>query len=195
VHCFWRTIVRDRMTSPDGYAEPSRPPDNQPLEFYRAGLTDTVRVLRDADPTERVWTWSSDQTAGFVMRRMAHETAVHRWDADRAANRDAPIEAELASDGVDEFLEHHVDDPAEGDPLIGHSVHIHCTDVAGEWTVRSKQASGLDVTREHAKCDCAIRGAASDLLLVLWRRKPLSVADVVGDGDIAAHFVALTGLD
>ena len=53
---------------------------------------------------------------------------------------------------------------------------------------------GFDVTREHAKGDCALRGAASDLLLVLWRRRPMSTIDVVGDADVAARFLAWPAL-
>ena len=43
---------------------------------------------------------------------------------------------QLASDGIDEFL-HHFRGEADIDaaPVAG-SVHLHCTDVAGEWTVR-----------------------------------------------------------
>jgi hypothetical protein len=152
-------------------------------------------VLTDADPAAAVWTWSSDHTVGFVVRRMAQETAVHRWDADQAAKRDMPIEGSLASDGIDEFLQHFLGDPVEGAPPVGGSVHIHCTDVAGEWTIRPTEAGEFDVTREHAKGDCAIRGGASDLLLALWRRQPLSVLDVVGDAEVAARFVALNDLN
>ncbi|MEI8241095.1 MAG: maleylpyruvate isomerase family mycothiol-dependent enzyme, partial [Actinomycetota bacterium] len=73
-------------------------------------------------------------------------------------------------------------------------VHIHCTDVAGEWTIRESDG-GFVVTREHAKGDTAIRGAASDILLALWRRTPLSSVEVIGDADVAARFVAASALD
>jgi uncharacterized protein (TIGR03083 family) len=194
VHFFWCAIVRDHMASYEGYQEPERPEDDQLLPFYRSTFAETRQVLAEADPAAPVWTWSKDHTVGFVVRRMAHETAVHRWDADQAAKRDMPIEAELASDGIDEFLEHFMDAPGESDALIGHSVHIHCTDVAGEWLVRTSTA-GFEVTREHAKGDCAIRGAASDVLLALWRRQALSDVDVVGDADLAAHFIARNNLN
>lgn len=194
VHNFWRTIVGDRMSSWEGYGEPPRLPDDQLLDFYRTGFGQTLQVLGDVDPDAEVWTWSKDHSAGFVVRRMAQETAVHRWDADQAAKRDMPIEAQLASDGVDEFLEHFMSDAVEGAPPTGGSVHLHCTDVTGEWTARPNDAGGFDITREHAKGDCAIRGAASDLLLVLWRRQPLSTVDVVGDAAIAGRFVARNNL-
>ena len=41
---------------------------------------------------------------GFWFRRQAHEVAVHRWDAELATGDPAPIAAELAADGVDEWL-------------------------------------------------------------------------------------------
>ena len=72
-------------------------------------------------------------------------------------------------------------------------MHIHCTDVAGEWTIR-EVGDGFDVTREHAKGDCAIRGASADILSVLLRQASLSAVDVVGDADVAVRFVAASTL-
>jgi hypothetical protein len=99
------------------------------------------------------------------------------------------VEPALASDGIDEFL-HWFHSSGADRPSVGGSVHLHCTDVDGEWTVREHDGARV-VTREHAKGDCALRGAASDLLLVLWRRLPLSAVDVVGDADVAARFVGV----
>ena len=83
---------------------------------------------------------------------------------------------------------------SKGAEPVGGSVHLHCGDVPGEWTVREAD-DGFAVAREHSKGDCAIRGAASDILLSLWRRVPLSTCDVVGDADVAARFIAHTNLD
>ena len=195
VHKFWRTIVGERRSTWEGLERPTRPSDNVLLDEYRLGFNDTLSVLSAADPGQSNWTWSSDHTAGFVMRRMAHETAVHRWDAESAAGRDCAIEAELASDGIDEFLAHMLGDVAADAPAVGGSVHLHCTDVAGEWMVRPTDAGGLNVIREHAKGDAAIRGTASDLLLVLWRRRDLTALEVLGDVQVANRFVARTSLD
>jgi uncharacterized protein (TIGR03083 family) len=194
VHDFWRRIVAERRDSWDGMEPSERPADDELVEWYRTGFAATLDALRAADPAQPNWTWADDDhTAGFVIRRMAQETAVHCWDAQQAAGDARPIEAELASDGIDEFLHHFLGDESEAPPVAG-SVHLHCTDVDGEWTIRERD-DGFDVTREHAKGDCAIRGAASDLLLVLWRRQPLSTVDVVGDAEAAARFVAYTALN
>ena len=195
VHYFWRSIVSERRDTPQGVERLLRPSDTDLLTGYRSGLVETLAVLTAVDWAQPNWTWSADHTAGFVVRRMAQETAVHRWDADLAATRRNPIEAKLASDGVDEFLTHMIGDViADAAPIQG-SVHLHCTDVPGEWTLRPTDGGGHSVTREHSKGDAAMRGTASDLLLVLWRRLELERIEVVGDAQVAKRFVAQTSLD
>ena len=196
VHSFWRTIVAERRSTPDGLAEPPRPADDALLGWYREGIDATVRVLRDADPAGAVWTWAPQQDVAFVRRRMAQETAVHRWDAEHAAGRDHAIDAPIAAGGIDEFLEFFVGRARRDADPVGGSVHLHCTDTDGEWVVRpSGDGRTFGVTREHAKGDAALRGAASDLLLLLWRRVPLDTVDVIGDAAVAARLVAHTNLD
>ncbi|MBI4884682.1 MAG: maleylpyruvate isomerase family mycothiol-dependent enzyme [Actinobacteria bacterium] len=195
VHHFWCTIVGERRSTWEGYERPSRPRDLDLLAIYRAGLAELRSVLAAVDPAQSNWTWSADQSAGFVVRRMAQETAVHRWDAEWAAKRDVPIESTLASDGIDEFLTHMIGDVADGAQPTGGSVHIHCTDTAGEWTLRPTESTGLAVAREHSKGDVAMRGAASEILLVLWRRRELARLDVVGDHDVAQRLIARTSLN
>ena len=192
---FWRTIVGDQRDTWEGYVQPERPADAHLGAFYRAALADTLAVLSAADPSQPNWTWSNDHSAGFVIRRMAQETAVHNWDAQRAAGRQMSIDAALASDGIDEFLTHMLGDGAPDAPPVAGLVHLHCTDVAGEWTLHPKPDGGFVVERAHAKGDAAIRGAASDVLLALWRRRDLSTLDVVGDAAVAARFIAHTSLE
>ena len=47
---------------------------------------------------------------------------------------------------------------------------------------------GMHVTREHAKGDVAVRGPASDLLLVVYGRKPAEEIDVFGDTSLFEQF-------
>ena len=195
VHHFWRTIVADRRDTWEGYEQPDRPADADLVAWYRSGLADTVAVLGAVDPAQSNWTWSTDKSAAFVIRRMAQETAIHRWDAEQAAGLDTGVEPHLASDGIDEFLMWFADEPKEGAPAPGGSVHLHCGDVPGEWTVRLNAEGTFDIERAHAKGDCALRGSASDLLLALWPRRPASSIDVVGDADVAARFLAYPALE
>lgn len=192
VHHFWCWVLTERAQRPDAYVEPGRPTDEALLDMYSSGLARLVEALRTTPSETAIWTWTDDHGAGWLLRRMAHETAIHRWDAEDAAGAAQPLDAALASDGIDEFLTWFLA-PAEGAEPVAGSVHIHCGDVAGEWTLRPA-GDGFDVTREHAKGDCALRGTASDLLLALWRRQPMSTIDVVGDADVAARFLARPAL-
>jgi uncharacterized protein (TIGR03083 family) len=120
---------------------------------------------------------------------MAHETAVHRVDAERASGHEHRLAADLATDGVDEFLEYFLPHAGPDTPPLAGSVHLHCTDADGEWTVRPGDGGGPVVSRDHAKADAALRGPAHDLLMVLWRRFPLDSVTVFGHTDLATAFV------
>ena len=193
VHYSWKFIVESHLMNPDDYVPRSKPADKDLLTEYRAGLDELIRVLSSNDPVRSCWTWAGIQDVAWVIRRMAHETAVHAWDAHCAAGNTAEIDASLASDGIDEFVHVMVKSNTreEEGPLTG-SVHIHCTDVDGEWLIVPTDTSDVVVTREHSKGDCAIRGSASSLLLGLWRRIPMSSLEVIGSADVAAQFMNRT---
>jgi uncharacterized protein (TIGR03083 family) len=131
-------------------------------------------------------------TVGFWQRRQAHETAMHRIDAEAAAGDVHPIDAELAADGIDEWLELVAHTPWRQPPTgDGETLHFHCTDVTGEWLLRL-QPDGLEVEREHAKGDVAARGAASDLLCWLQGRGPIDLLEVFGDEMLLARWRDVT---
>ena len=193
VHYSWKFIVETHLMNPDEYVPRSRPADNDLLSEYRTGLDELINVLSSLDPGRSCWTWAGIHDVAWVIRRMAHETTVHAWDALCAAGNTSEIDAVLASDGIDEFVHVMVKSNVreDEDPLTG-SVHIHCTDVDGEWLIVPTDRSEVVVTREHAKGDCAIRGSASQLLLGLWRRIPMSSLGVIGNSDVAAQFLTRT---
>jgi uncharacterized protein (TIGR03083 family) len=176
VHDFWRTVVAEQLVGPESYTQPPRPVAEGLVGMFRHGRVDLLATLASADPDAAVWTWSADHSVAFVIRRMAQETAVHLSDAADAAGISNPLDAALASDGIDEFFTHYLVGPQDPTDPVGGSVHVHCGDVPGEWTIRLDDGEFV-VTREHAKGDCAIRGRASDILLALWRRAPLTACD------------------
>ncbi|MEO7397519.1 MAG: maleylpyruvate isomerase family mycothiol-dependent enzyme [Ilumatobacteraceae bacterium] len=194
VHHFWASVVEQRATSGAEIEQMTRVPDEGLLAAYDATFMRLLDVLDSSDPATAVWTWSAQHDVAFVVRRMAQETAVHRWDAEHSDGDTRAIDAQLAADGIDEFLAHFLDDGVSGAEPVGGSVHIHCADVAGEWTVRPSGA-GYDVAREHSKGDCALRGGASNLLLALWRRVPAGAIEIIGDTAVANRFLAATKLD
>lgn len=161
-----------------------------------ATLEDLLYVLPPETPI-RTW-WAPEQTVGFLQRRMALETAIHRWDAQRASLTPDPVEGELAADGIDETLDIMLparrgwaSSPRRG---AGERYHLHRTDGPGEWLVEFEPDS-VQVRREHAKGDVALRGAASDLLLWLWRRIGIDHLEVFGDHMLLQRFFELVPPD
>jgi uncharacterized protein (TIGR03083 family) len=184
VHDFWRQMASGG--EPDKRVEPEHPVDTELIKWFAEGVEATAEVLAGLDPKTPTWTWSEQRDAGFIQRRMAQETAVHTWDALAAAGRDEPVERELAVDGIDELLTFFLPPiPPKG---LG-SVHLHTTDGPGEWLIVAGENSWV-VTHEHAKGDVAVRATASDLLLLLWRRKGPEVAQVFGGEEVLSRFLA-----
>lgn len=195
VHFSWAHIVADGITDPGAIQNASRPQPSELLPWATEQLEYLLGVIASVEADRPIWTWAGDATAAWVARRMAHETAMHALDAHAALGRQFEIDSRLASDGIDEFLALYLPFHKDDAPVLDGSVHIHCTDVDGEWLIVPGDAMTLTVTREHAKGSCAIRGAARDILAALWRREPLTQIEVIGDMDVAARFVARTSLD
>ena len=155
--------------------------------FFDAELAALLRALRATDPATRVWSFAqADPTVGSWCRRMAHETVIHRVDAELAAGVPGPVRPALAVDGIDEVLDVFLAPRAEGASLgePPATVHLHATDVPGEWLVRLGP-DGIEVERGHAKGDAAVRGTASALSLWLWGRLPLEALEVLGEVEAA----------
>jgi uncharacterized protein (TIGR03083 family) len=183
VHRHKLEIVRGRLAEPPRPWPPPAPGRSELLGWYQQGLDELLTVLDDADPGTTVWTFHQpDQTVAFWRRRMAHETAVHRVDAQSGHGEPEPVPAALAADGVGELLDVFLAPNSEGEPVggRGESLHLHAIDTEGEWQLRLLPA-GVEVERGHAKGDAAARGPASDLLLFLWGRVPADRLETFGD--------------
>lgn len=159
------------------------------LPWTREGLDALVVALGAADMDATVATWVGEQPAIFWPRRMAVETALHRWDAQNAVANPAGVDTQLAIDGIDEtlviLLPGRRREGLEALDAAGTSLHVHATDAPGEWQVSFVEPPEyLRVERTHGKGDVAVRGAASDLLLLLWNRVGLDALEVFGDADL-----------
>ena len=171
------------------WASDGSSPDSELADWLTASKDTMLEVLRAAEPDAAAWTFAANnQTAGFWQRRMLAETAVHRWDAEHCASGgEIPlIDPVVAADGIDEYIEVGLRF-SSGRPnrtYPANSLHLHCTDTEGEWTIVGDGQSEFTVTREHAKGDAAVKGTASALLLWVWGRDGGDV-EIFGDEAVA----------
>jgi uncharacterized protein (TIGR03083 family) len=182
------------------------PGDAELLGWFRDGHTELVRALRAARPGLRCWTFlPAPSPLAFWARRQAHETAIHRADAESAAGEVSAYPAPFAADGIDELI---MCFWARGRAVADRPgrLQILATDTGGEWLVdlgagtaaRGPAARGpaagpaaAAVTAGAAVADAVLAGPASDLYLQLWNRPAGDARDagrvtVAGDPAIVA---------
>ena len=156
-------------------------PERDPLAWFDDAFARLLAALEGTDADAPSWTWwPEDQTAGFWVRRMAQETAVHRVDVQSAFGDPSPVDAELAVDGVDEVLTMMLADDWSDEPhpeLTGTAVVRAGDDV---WHV-DMAAEEVSVRRGEGPADVTVRGEPSPLLLWLWGRAPDDAVTFEGD--------------
>ncbi|WP_407564549.1 maleylpyruvate isomerase family mycothiol-dependent enzyme [Streptomyces sp. 184] len=214
-HRWAAELVRTRAT--EELAEETVPGSAGPgtrtpaaLDAWLAEGADLLAAeLRAAGADTAVWTWADEQRAAFWARRMAHETVVHRADADGAAGVDFAVAADLAADAIDEWLEILEFAQRGGDADLaalcaadpagpaGPAIHLHATDTApeagAEWLIELG-AQGFGWRRAHAKAAVALRGPLADVLLVFYRRLPPDSdrVEVLGEAGLLDRWLAAT---
>lgn len=175
VHRWVTHIISSDAQAPVGYASVTFPKPEDPAElgaWLAAGAAPLLSQL-GGDPDAPVWGFGGNSRRWWA-RRMLHETTVHRSDAERAIGLEPEIDPEVAVDGVDEFLHlvtvimgrRGLSDNLKG---AGETLHLHATDAPGEWTI-TLGPDGMTWERGHSKATTAIRGAAADLLLLMYSR-------------------------
>lgn len=188
-------IIRERWI--DGAPDLEDPPDSGLVEWFRAGSDLLLATLATTDPDTPVHSWHpADQTAGFWYRRMAHETAIHRVDAEMGHGPVNPLEKVLAADGIDEILTVMMEGyPQWATPTATRdTLLIECTDQPGAWSLAFITWSGISpesgtayedepgiVFEEAAAPSAVLRGAAGDLDLFLWGRGLREACAIEGD--------------
>ena len=174
------TVVGERATT----AVPWNPPPDDvadPCTYLSEALDEVVQALSEAEADTPVWNWSPQpQVAWFWARRMAHESAVHRYDAQAAHDVAQPISADLAHDGLDELLDVILPRVIERDrPTLPTGTFVF---VAGDdsWHL---DLDGATATRADTgkSADVTVRGTTSALLLAAYGRVPWTSLEVEGD--------------
>jgi uncharacterized protein (TIGR03083 family) len=182
-------VIQDRPTADFGrfgaLATPAKDDPGFPA-WFAAGTDALVEQCRVTPPAELCWSWHADgATVGFWVRRMAHETLVHRWDAEAAAGIVGPsMDPSVAADGVDELLDVFVSaSRALHASPAGPAVHISCTDADQQWYLDLAEVGRRTLHTEPIDVALTIRGRAEALLLLLWGRSDAPGAGVELDGD------------
>ncbi|MGH9298806.1 MAG: maleylpyruvate isomerase N-terminal domain-containing protein, partial [Acidimicrobiales bacterium] len=173
--------------------EDGAPPGADPVAWLDDRAAVLVELLNRLGPDEPCWNWAGDEfESGWVARRMALETAVHRYDGELAAGEPTQIKRELAADGIDERVEVHLkaDVPDYPEASLGGSICLSCTDVDAAWVV--DVGGGRLRVREGAGPAAAVaRGTASDLFLFSWNRLGSDALEVTGDRSIPERWSTL----
>lgn len=166
--------------------------DEAVVTWFGEQLSRIQAHLEELDPDLPTWNWAPRaRVASFWHRRAAHETAVHRWDAQVAIRLPEPIETKLAGDTIAEALDTFLPGGRRRIDAASHGlVHLTATDVGTQWYVRLRGAGVslldtdtlLDPETQQARASAS--GSASDLALALWGRVPFDVVETSGDLDL-----------
>lgn len=215
VQTFWHAVIADQLTTQaqvEALTQDEPPTGRE--ELVAAVRTSSQRLadaLADAPADEPRWSWSTEQTAGFALRRQAHEACIHRLDAELTVSPDgagrSPIDAAVAADGVDEALRviiGHRPSWARITPEAGRTVRVVATDTGDTWLVTLARRTGTDPQgREHDEPTVYVAGqdpvdgtvhpvgilsgSAEDLYCRLWRRPVLTEPHRAGDVALVAE--------
>lgn len=188
-----REIVADRLSTPppdtalrDLSGATGDDPDALAAALRSAGA-DLATTLREAGPGAQMWCPVTGGGSVFYARRFTHETAMHRADAALALGADFVVANFVAVDGVEEWLElgcapFHFDVHPWMHELLGpgRTVGLHATDTGDHW-VMDFTGDAIAWRRGDEPTAAGLRAPVTDLLLVLYRRKPLSLSRIEGD--------------
>ena len=192
-------VVRERASEPrsdEHYRLPDAAPGESPATlapWLAEGAAALADALRDAGPDTPLWTPVPGGNSQFYARRFTHEAAMHRADAVLALGAQYTLDPQVALDTIDEWMElGALPMHFEVHPWVrelfgpGRTLHFHATDTAAdlqaEWFV-DLTGEVIEWRRAHEKAAVAVRGPLTDLLLVIYKRKPARSAGVEILGD------------
>jgi uncharacterized protein (TIGR03083 family) len=159
------------------------------LDWFRAGHAALTETLTAADPAlECAIFMPAPSALAFWARRQAHETAIHRADAESAVGATPKYPAGFAADGIDELItgfgRRRKYQPAG---VGGGRLRVVATDTGDAWSIEAhdgrlqpRRDTGDDAAED---AECTVRGPASGVYLFLWNRADAARAGVTVTGD------------
>jgi uncharacterized protein (TIGR03083 family) len=180
IHRWVAEIVRTRATRRLAQPDLAPPPDDV-IAWFRQGAIHVADTLAATDASTPVWTFAGRPSVGFWRRRMALETTIHRWDAQRAFGAAAPIPDPVAVAGVSEALEVYLEPRLRGAAVggAGATIGLATVDALSAWTVRL-DTDAIEVLDTDGPVDVRVTATATDLWLFLMGRAGREALDVDG---------------
>ena len=173
VHRWAAENVRRAGQPPEGWSRTFAtiaPDDPGLVDWCKEGAAALIELLTMTDSSAPAWSWGQDKSVAFWHRRQAHETGVHCYDIDPA---NTPIDAALATDGIDEYLEIMA---APASPQARGRFTLRATDVDRTWHITVGDNELHHGDQQQTDNAVRIEGTANDVLLALWRRRPVPQA-------------------
>jgi uncharacterized protein (TIGR03083 family) len=165
------------------------PADPELLAWFRTGHAALTQTLATADPALECATFMAAPSAlAFWARRQAHETAIHRADAEFAVGTTPRYPAAFAADGIDELImgfgRRRKYQP--GAAADGGRLRVLAADTGDAWSIEANEGH-LQPRRDTADnsegAGCTVTGPASGGYLYLWNRADAARAGVTVTGD------------
>lgn len=207
VQHFWAHVAAGAQR--EDVVAPPRPDGDVALRrFVATAGTELLAALAARPADAPAWSWHPDGgTLAWVARRVAHETLMHRVDAEVTAGLVVrPPAVDVAADGIDEVLGVFVDDVPTWGRFTpdGVSVAIRSMNSAGAWRlalgrfvgIRRGEPEVVDVDAAAVErtsdddprpAELLVVGRAWDLDRWLWGRGPVDPLDVDGDPAVLAR--------
>lgn len=160
------------------------PDDDELINWYLKTNSNLVNELATAPADLDCLTFLPAPTPlAMWARRQAHETAIHRFDAESPNRGTTDYEPVFASDGIDELLMLFA--PRWGIPMPdAKTMVVRTTDTDDTWHV-TMGPEAISVVSGDGPADCTLTGSASDLYLAVWNRGNPPVT-AMGDPELVA---------
>jgi uncharacterized protein (TIGR03083 family) len=171
VHRFAADIVGERRDSLDtaaARAVGTGPGDDELLDWFTVGAASLIETLVAAPKDVEVPMFlPAPSPLAFWARRQAHETAIHRVDAEAAAHTETPFAAEFAQDGIAELLQGFAKRRANA---IGQDGRMVLRPDDGPSWVLTLGGERIVAEPGEGEGDLVVAGSSSDVYLWLWNR-------------------------